>query len=410
MNEVGFNESHVSKNDISMQKVIMLLCIISLAFPGLAVTATAQQKQHFPPETAMIQPGSTKDSLTSGEANDTSAIQLSPVLLTSDETPGSTGQYNNLQPVADLNPNNLISGNLNNYVFNFIKNYYEDNTKNLQDLQSKSESYFTLIQKVFDRFGIPEELKYLAVIESGLNTNARSQVGAVGTWQLMAGTARLLGLQVGRHRDDRRDLYKSTIAAAKYLTRLHDKFDSWLLVVAAYNCGPGSVLKAIDQSGSTDFWDLKTYLPAESQKHVMKFLATAYIFDRFASFFGVDKSSIPINDFQPEPYKSSAVNMNNLAVLRISGKYSLPVIAKYVSMSINELNQLNPGFDQMMSSASNAYTLRLPPDKMIIFKGKKNDILNESVELLMENNRQISEANYPAVGKLPTSPKVNNKG
>lgn len=276
-------------------------------------------------------------------------------------------------------------------------------------MQSKSEPYFNLIAGVFNRFGIPEELKYLAVIESGLNTHARSRAGAVGTWQLMAGTARLLGLEVNRHHDDRVNLYKSTVAAATYLNRLYNRFDNWLLVVAAYNCGPGGVMNAINQSGSTNFWDLKKYLPAESQKHVMKFLATAYILDRFADFFGVDKGSLFGDDFQPSPSSDQQllpVNFKNLAVIHISGKYSLPIIAKYTSMNINELNQMNPGFDKMMSSAANSFDLHLPSDKMIIFKSKKNTILNESVELLMENNRQMAKAKYPAAKSLP-APKHN---
>jgi membrane-bound lytic murein transglycosylase D len=142
----------------------------------------------------------------------------------------------------------------------------------------------------------------------------------------------------------------------------------------------------------------------------MKFLATAYILDRFASFFGVDKTNLFGNDFQPIPDNSPVINTKNLAIFRISGKYSLPVIAKYTSMNINELNKLNPGFDKMMSSASNAYDFRLPADKMVLFKEKRNAILNESVEVLMENNRQLAEANYPPAKELPLAKEERPKG
>lgn len=371
---------------------------------GLLIQAQrsdAQIKKHLSSDSSSV--ALVRDSVRNLEAKDTASIQLSPVPVAGlGQTPA---QFPHLQPVAIVGADNFISGNLNSFVLQYIRNYYQDNTRNLQDLQTKSGTYFTLIENVFDQFGIPEELKYLAVIESGLNTNARSRVGAVGTWQLMAGTARLLGLRVSHAKDERRDLYKSTIAAAKYLNELHDQFDNWLLVIAAYNCGPGGVMKAIDRSGSTDFWDLKKFLPQESQKHVMKFLATAYILDRFASFFGVDKSSI-WNDNLLQPVKAdmAPVNTADLAKVRISGKYSLPVIAKYTGMDINQLNRLNPGFAKMMSSASNSYELKLPAAKMTIFKQKNNAILNESVELLMENNRQVAEAVYPTAKPLPVKP------
>jgi membrane-bound lytic murein transglycosylase D len=383
-----------------MQKLFTLAVMLGLV--AQAGRSDAQIKKHLSSDSSMI--AAVRDTVRSQGVRDTASIQLSPVAVTAGLE--SSDNFSHLQPVAITGPDNFISGNLNSFVLQYIKNYYQDNTRNLQDLQTKSGTYFTLIEDVFDRFGIPEELKYLAVIESGLNTNARSRVGAVGTWQLMAGTARLLGLRVNRSRDERRDLYKSTIAAAKYLNELHDQFDNWLLVIAAYNCGPGGVMKAIDRSGgSTDFWDLKKYLPQESQKHVMKFLATAYILDRFASFFGVDKSSIwSDNLLQPVKADATPISTADMAELRISGKYSLPIIAKYTAMDINQLNRMNPGFDKMMSSASNAYDLKLPAKKMVIFKQKKNAILNESVELLMENNRQMAEAAYPAAKPLPVKP------
>jgi membrane-bound lytic murein transglycosylase D len=378
---------------------------------GLSHDALAQKKQLITSDSAIaVTPVSVDSSITTARA-DSTGVQLNPVVTSG--ASATDDKYVLLEPAVATSPANFISGNLNNFVIQFIKNYYEDNTRNLQDMQTKSGSYFNLIEKVFDRFGIPEELKYLAVIESGLNTNARSQAGAVGAWQLMSGTARLLGLKVSRHRDDRRDLYKSTVAAAKYLSQLHDRFGNWLLVIAAYNCGPGGVLKAISESGSDDFWDLKKYLPRESQRHVLKFLATAYILDRFASFFGVDKAELFGNDFQPLPEKpvTQMDNSRDMATLNISGRYSLPVIAEHLSMSINELNKLNPGLDELLSNASSTYTLHLPADKMVIFKEKKAAILNESVEVLMENNRQLADASLQAPRQTaPVVAKANGKG
>ncbi|HEY6083604.1 MAG TPA: transglycosylase SLT domain-containing protein, partial [Chitinophagaceae bacterium] len=205
-----------------------------------------------------------------------------------------------------------------------------------------------------------------------------------------------------------RNLYKSTQAAAQYLNQLYDMLKDWLLVVAAYNCGPGGVLKAINASGSNNFWDLQKYLPSESRKHVMKFLATAYIMERFANFFGLDKSDLNNgDDIIPDsgPAALSSADLTNTRSLQISGKYCMPVIAKFLSMDINELNRLNPGFDKMMSGAANTYNLRLPADKMEVFKTNMNAILNESVQLMMENNRKIASAAalnaYPEAKPVP---------
>ena len=347
---------------------------------------------------------STKDSVP--------AVTMSPVpSLTA--TPLSTSAS-----LAPLVNDDIVADNLNTNMVSYIQSFYEDNNKHLAVVQSKGGEYFSMIENVFHKFGIPDELKYLAVIESGLNTNAVSRAGAVGAWQLMAGTARLLGLKVSRRQDDRRNLYKSTTAAAKYLNQLYDMLQDWVLVVAAYNCGPGGVLKAIDASGSNNFWDLQNYLPTESRNHVKKFLATAYIMDRFASFFGLSKSDVADmmsndqndDDTDVDP-GAAATKWSSLQTVTISGKYSMPIIAKYLSMSISDLNSLNPGFDQMMSSQNNRYTLRLPAEKMNVFKSNQGAILNESVQLLMDSNRQLTNngAAYPAAKALPQTGK-NKKG
>ena len=128
-------------------------------------------------------------------------------------------------------------------------------------------------------YHLPLQLKYLAVIESELKASAVSRVGARGPWQLMPSTAHVLGLQVNRRSDERTNYYKSTKAAAEYLRDLHHEFGDWLLVLAAYNGGPGPVYRAIHQAHSRNFWTLQSYLPAESRQHVKKFIATAWYFE-----------------------------------------------------------------------------------------------------------------------------------
>src|SRR4029079_14064440 len=130
---------------------------------------------------------------------------------------------------------------------------------------------------------LPKELKYLAVIESDLKSNALSHAGARGPWQFMSYTAKDYGLQVNKFIDDRTDYYKSTNAAAKYLLSLYKDLKDWLLVIAAYNGGPGRVYSAIKKSGSRNFWNMQYFLPEESRNHVKKFIATHYIMETGSS-------------------------------------------------------------------------------------------------------------------------------
>lgn len=162
----------------------------------------------------------------------------------------------------------------------FVNNYIRKNDDCLTDVKDRSEGPFTVIDSVLTRYHLPLELKYLAVIESELKPTAVSRVGAKGTWQLMRGTAHELGLKVNRQTDERKDLAKSTKAAAKYLRDLHREFGDWLLVLAAYNGGPVPVHRAIHKAHSRNFWALQQYLPAESRMHVKRFIATALYFER----------------------------------------------------------------------------------------------------------------------------------
>jgi len=179
------------------------------------------------------------------------------------------------------NPSAAYTGRfpLNVHARVFVNNYIQENKEVLQAVQRRSQSPFKLIDAIFTRYGLPKEVKYLAVIESELKPTALSPVGARGPWQLMPGTAQLLGLTVNADQDDRTQYYKSTVAAAKYLRDLHAEFGDWLLVVAAYNGGAAQVYRAINKAGSRNFWDLQSYLPAESRLHVKKFIATHYYFE-----------------------------------------------------------------------------------------------------------------------------------
>lgn len=172
----------------------------------------------------------------------------------------------------------------------FVMQYISRYGNTLDIIRGRSASFFNVMDTVFARYNVPRELKYLAVVESELNARALSKVGARGTWQFMPETARILKLRVNGSVDERTHLYKSTVAAAKYLRDLYRLFDDWLLTVAAYNCGPGPVYKAIRISGSRNFWKLQHLLPAETRGHVKKFIGTHYYFEGKGSIVTLTKA------------------------------------------------------------------------------------------------------------------------
>ena len=179
---------------------------------------------------------------------------------------------------------------LNKQALLFASKYIKNNKECLAIIGQRSRKPFAIMDSVFNRYGLPLELKYLAVIESELKTSALSHVGALGPWQLMPQTARELGLKVTRGYDERTNYSRSTRAAALYIRDLYAQFGDWLLVMAAYNSGPRPVLNAIRQSGSRNFWALQQYLPAETRGHVKRFIAAHYYFEGQGSITTLTKA------------------------------------------------------------------------------------------------------------------------
>ncbi len=276
---------------------------------------------------------------------------------------------------------------LNPKALSFVQDYMEKNSKDLQNMKSWGKSYFNVIDRVLAKYELPSELKYLAVIESELKPTAKSWAGAVGPWQLMPVTARQLGLKVTRRYDERKNYNKSTIAAAKYLRDLYNEFGDWLLVIAAYNGGEAHVYNAIKRSGSRNFWDLQYYLPAESRNHVKKFIATHYIFEGQGGVTTLTKEEATQQLSGSSMYvfhrDLSNEEASNSKTISISGKYHSFIIARYVLMDLDEFNRYNPDFDKIMAGTNNTYDLKLPADKMQLFTSNKYQILNESVQLLL---------------------------
>jgi membrane-bound lytic murein transglycosylase D len=181
---------------------------------------------------------------------------------------------------------------MNKHASQYVNDYINRNCETLQEIKNRSASFFKVTDAVFSKYGLPEELKYLAVVESELQTKALSPVGARGAWQLMPETARILSLKITAKYDERTHFYKSTVAAAKYLKDLHKIFGDWPLVIAAYNSGPGKVFEAIKKSGSRNFWKLQNFLPAETRGHVKRFVATHYYFEGKGSVTTLTKDEV----------------------------------------------------------------------------------------------------------------------
>jgi membrane-bound lytic murein transglycosylase D len=181
---------------------------------------------------------------------------------------------------------------LNRNAVKFVNKYIKENDELLTKVEDKSKNSLRIIENILLQNDLPIQLKYLAVIESGLKKTAVSKVGAVGPWQLMPTTARELGLKVSGKYDERKHLYKSTKAAAKYLKSLYAIYGDWLLVIAAYNSGPTKVFSAIKKSGSRNFWKLQYFLPAETRAHVKRFIGTHYFFEEEGSETTLTKAEI----------------------------------------------------------------------------------------------------------------------
>jgi membrane-bound lytic murein transglycosylase D len=276
--------------------------------------------------------------------------------------------------------NNATSFKLNPKAVSFVQDYMENEGDRLSRMKEWAKPFFDRIDKIFSSRDLPVGLKYLAVIESDLKSSATSRVGAAGPWQFMIQTAKDFGLTVSRKVDERRDFNKSTVAAAKYLKDLYNTYNDWLLVIAAYNCGNGPVNSAIRRSGSSNFWDLQYYLPAESRNHVKKFIATHYIMEGDGGLTTLTKK---------ETQALAVSNDNetvdpNVSILNVSGKYNSSAIVQNIQMNIVDFNRLNPDFDRQLS-ANGSYNLRLPNDKMLAFQANKQQILGQSIQILLSS-------------------------
>ena len=247
--------------------------------------------------------------------------------------------------------NSVITLPYNSIIRNHIHVYTERKVDRFRVMLGLQDYYFPMIEDVFDSYGLPVELKYMAVIESALNPTAVSRVGATGLWQFMYSTGRMYGLTINSVVDERRDPVKATHAAARYLKDLYGIYNDWILVIAAYNCGPGNVNKAIKRSGNRkDYWEIYYRLPRETRGYIPQYVAATYAMNYYT-----EHNITPIQIDIP------------LAVdtVVVSRDIHLQQIASVLGLPIEELRAMNPQYRTgLVPGKTKPYAITMPVDML----------------------------------------------
>ncbi len=277
----------------------------------------------------------------------------------------------------------------NQIVRKYIEMYVQKRRTLVETMLGMSLYYMPIFEQALEKERMPLELKYLPVIESALNPEAVSRVGATGLWQFMLGTAKGLGLDVNSLVDERRDPYRSSEAAAKYIKQLYNIYNDWSLAIAAYNCGPNNVNKALRRAGgdTKDFWEIYPYLPKETRGYVPAFIAANYVMTYF-KYHNISPS------LAKKPIVTDTVSVNK--------RINLNQIAGVLNMSMDELRVLNPQFrHDVIPGDSHPYSLALPSHQIYCFIMSEDSIANYRLDIY--GRREVVE---PATARYET----NNSG
>ena len=259
----------------------------------------------------------------------------------------------------------VIPMTYNSDVRAYIRTYVRIMERRCDVMLTLSEYYFPLFEEVLDRYKVPQELKYLSIVESALNPQATSRAGAAGLWQFMYRTGKNYDLDVNSLVDDRRDPYASTVAAARYLRDLNNIYNDWTLAIAAYNCGPGNINKAIARSGGKrDFWEIYQYLPRETRGYIPAFIGACYAMNYYHEH-GIRPKHINI------PIHSDTVHLDRDAYYCY--------ISKYINIDVEELRTLNPQYRADIVPVSSGHNvLYLPVGKIPTFIKLEDSIYKAS--------------------------------
>lgn len=262
----------------------------------------------------------------------------------------------------------VIEMPFNSVVRQYIDMYTGKRRQLVENMLGLSHYYMPIFEEALDRHGMPMELKYLPVIESALNPVAVSRAGATGLWQFMQPTATGQGLEVNSLVDERRDPYKATEAAVLYLKQLNETYGDWSLAIAAYNCGPGNVNKALRRAGGgkKDYWDIYPFLPAETRGYVPAFIAACYAMTYYAS-----------HDIAPALVRRPLV----VDSVHVTHRVHFQQISDVMGISMDELRALNPQYRQdIIPGNIRPYPLVLPSLQAYAYIANEDSILNHDSE------------------------------
>ena len=270
----------------------------------------------------------------------------------------------------------IIEMPYNEVVQKFIDRYSGRLRHSVSYMLGASNFYMPIFEEALETYGLPLELKYLPVIESALNPKAVSRVGATGLWQFMLATGKRYGLEVNSLVDERRDPIKASYAAANYLSDLYKVFGDWNLVIAAYNCGPDQINKAIHRSkGSKDYWQIYPYLPKETRGYVPAFIAANYIMTYYC-----EHNICPMTTRLPAKTDTIMVNRN----------VHLEQIAAVCNIDIEQLRTLNPAYRRdIVPGATKLSAVRLPQTEVGKFIDLEDSIYAYNAEVLFSKRATV---------------------
>jgi membrane-bound lytic murein transglycosylase D len=309
------------------------------------------------------------------------ALQNDPDIFSNDTTgiqyPDSV-YYNRI-----LKLNSIIQLKYNSIIRNFIQVYTIKQRDKFSAVLGLKDYYFPMIEDIFDSYGLPAELKYMAVIESALNPNAVSRMGATGLWQFMYSTGRSYGLTINSIVDERRDPVKSTHAAAKYIKDLYSIYHDWILVIAAYNCGPGNVNKAIRRSGNNkDYWEIFYRLPRETRGYIPQYFAATYAINYY-----------PEHNIRPLPL-NFPVATDTIVVYK---DIHLNQISQVMGIPLGELRALNPQYRTgLVPGSTKPFALTLPINHLGDFIDLNDTIRNYKPDVYLNKSVLIADPSRSA--------------
>ena len=265
---------------------------------------------------------------------------------------------------------NIMEMPYNDIVQKFIDRYTGRLRRSVSYMLGASNFYMPIFEDALSAYDIPLELKYLPVIESALNPKATSRVGAAGLWQFMPSTGKQYGLEINSLVDERRDPVKASYAAARYLRDLYKIYGDWSLVIAAYNCGPQNVRKAMQRAGGeADYWKIYPYLPKETRGYVPAFIAANYIMNYYC-----DHNICPM--VTELPMKTDTVEVNQ--------DVHIEQIAKVLNIDVEHLRNLNPQYRRdIINGSHKPMPVRLPVSLIGAFIDKEDSIFNYRADELL---------------------------